>query len=176
MGHTRERRYGHTASARFSPGSRADDLASAKDRVKRANELWTRLYREAKRMPQHGLILASKDRMGEFREDLLKKAQLINRKLDPPLRDADVMDVTASVVDRVAVWDHSPERQRKRQQQQAAKRRRDNRWRDSRIRRFFEDGMSPERIARKVGMSRSGVRHVLDRDLPPRRRRGKNAA
>jgi len=144
--------------------------------VKRANDLWGRLYREAKRMPQHGLVLASKDRADEFREELLKKAHFINRKLDPPLRDADVKDVSASVVAKVAVYDHSPERQRKRQQQQAAKRRRGNRWRDSRICRFYENGMSPSRIAKEVGLSRSGVRHVLDRDLPQRRRRGKNAA
>ena len=169
MDHTRERRHGHTACDRcdrFSSGGPTDTLAAASDRVARSRDLSDRLFKEAKRMPQYQLVLANKARVAEFRKLLLRKAHFINLKLDPSLCAADVEDVTNNLVDRVAVWDHSPERQRSRQRKQAAARRKKNRGRDWRILRLFENGMSPARIAKEVGMKRSGVRHVLARDMP----------
>ena len=162
-------------SEQVSPGP-TEDLTSAKNRVKRSKELWKRLHREAKRMPQYKLVLATRERVAEYRAALLEKAHFINRKLDHPLRDADVEAVTDDVIDRVAIWDHSPERQRQRQEKQAAKRRRKNRARDSRIRRFAENGMSPAKIAKTEGLSRSGVRHVLKRDMPAKAKPGDQVA
>ena len=148
----------------------ADALSSAEDRVARARALSTRLFKEAKRMPQYKLVLANKGRVAEFRAALLEKAGFINRKLDRPLCAADVAAVTDRLDGRVAVWEHTPERQRRRQQKQAAKRRREKRGRDLWILRKYEDGMSPAKIAKEMDLSRSGVRHILRRDLPSKGR------
>ena len=161
MNLSRERRYGTSDSEQFSSGS-TDSLSSAEDRVKRARELSEQLFREVKRTPQYKLVLANKGRMDEFREETLKKAHFINRKLYAPLRDADVEDVTNRLVGRVAEWEHSPARQRARQQKQVEKRRRRTRGRDLRILRLYEEGMSPAKIAessgheQEWGASRSG--------------------
>ena len=58
-------------------------------------------------------------------------------------------------------------RQRERQRKQAASRCRRNRGRDLQIVRLHESGESLASIAARFGMSRSGVRKVLLRDLPP---------
>ena len=170
-----ERPHDTSDSEQVSPGP-TEDLTSARNRVKSSDELWKRLFKEARRMPQSKLVLATRERVAEYRAALLEKAQFINRKLDHPVRYADVEAVTDDVIERTAKWDHSPERQRQRQQKQAAKRRRKNRGRDLRIRRMAETGISTAQIAKKVGLSRSGVRHVLKRDMPGKAKPGDQAA
>lgn len=142
-------------------------LAKAESIVERAREVSKVLFKEAKRMPEYKRVLATRERCIQFDEKLKDKAERINTRLKTKLPDDVLADVAIRLSSKLAMWEHSPIRQRERQKKQVAKRRRNNRGRDLRILRFHEDGLSQRRIAKEVGCSRGAVERVLRWHYPP---------
>lgn len=141
-------------------------LAQAKSLVRRARKLYKALFQAAKDMPEWGRMLATCERLAQFEAKLLQSAKGLNQSLNTMLPDAVVQEVMHRLAETVAVWEHSPDRQRARQKKQAASRRRKNRGRDLQIVRLYESAESQRRIAARFGISRGAVEHVLLRDAP----------
>ncbi|MDD9999429.1 MAG: hypothetical protein OXQ89_16950 [Rhodospirillaceae bacterium] len=144
------------------------DLGAAERTVSQARKLHKLLFREAKRMTEYQRMLATRQRSEQFEAKLLRSARMLNSSLDSPLPDRMVATVAGRVAHSIAAWEHAPIRQRERQAKQAAKRRRSNRGRDAQIVYLRECGESERAIAHAFNMSKSGVRHVLQRDAEQR--------
>ena len=110
--------------------------------VRRARALSDRLFREAKRFPEYKQALATKESHDAFNVRLHRISSYINAASSEPLPDGQLREVVRRIANRVATWEHSPEKQRARQAKQAASRRRKNRGRDLQILRLSEQHIS----------------------------------
>lgn len=150
------------ADDEHSPDVRSS-LEQAESLVTRARQVSEALFKEAYRMPEYKRVLATRDRCAQFEEKLLRTARLIDSRLGTGLPADALNKVVRRLANSVAIWDHSPPRQRVRQRKQVAKRRKKNRGRDLRIVRLHEDGWSQRRIAAEYKISRGAVRNILAR-------------
>ena len=145
----------------MNPDQTEFDLGQVENIVNRARDLYRRVWSEAKRMPEYGRRLATRERCDQFEAKLLRAAQRVNAELATPLSENIVAEVTARVARTIADWEHAPIRQRDRQSKQAASRRRGNRKRDREILDRHRRGESLAAIAREVDLTKEGVRQVL---------------
>lgn len=141
-------------------------LEIAESIVARARQVSDELFRQARRWPEYKRVLATRERHEQFEKKLLDTARLIDARFgkDTMLPPDALQKVVTRLANRIAAWDHSPERQKERQRKQAAARRQSNRGRDLGIVRAAENGESQRSIAARLGISRSAVRNVLKRD------------
>lgn len=141
-------------------------LEKAESLVDRARRVSDVLFKEARWMPEYKRVLATRERCAQFEEKLLRTARMIDSRLGTDLPDDVLIEVVERLANRIAAWEHSPERQRERQKKQVAKRRKKNRWRDLQIVRGIENGESQRRVAARLRTTRWVVQHVLERDAP----------
>ena len=146
------------------PTAVQNSLEEAESLVNRSRLVSNPLFKEARRMPEYGRVLATRERCAQFERKLLRTARMIDSRLGTKL-PADTLDkVVERLANRFAAWEHSPRRQKERQRKQALKRRRHNRGRDLRIVRYIEDGEPQRKVADRLGSTRWVVQHVLQRD------------
>ena len=141
-----------------------NSLEEAESLVNRSRLVSNPLFKEARRMPEYGRVLATRERCAQFERKLLRTARMIDSRLGTKL-PADTLDkVVERLANRFAAWEHSHDRQKVRQRMQALKRRRHNRGRDLQIVRYIENGESQRKVADRLGTTRWVVQHVLKRD------------
>ena len=141
-----------------------NSLEEAESLVNRSRLVSNPLFKEARRMPEYGRVLATRERYAQFERKLLRTARMIDSKLGTKL-PADTLDkVVERLANRFAAWEHSHDLQKGRQKKQVLKRQRHNRGRDLQIVRYIENGESQRKVADRLGTTRWVVQHVLKRD------------
>ena len=148
-------------------GDGQTSLEEAESLVRRARQVSKALFKAAHRMPEYKRALATRERCAQFEAKLLTTARRIDAGIEGTMLPPDVLqDVVTRLAEKVAAWEHSPDRQRQRQKKQVQGRRRKNRGRDLQIVRAVENGESQRRVAARFGITRGTVENVLRRDAP----------
>ena len=141
-----------------------NSLEEAESLVNRSRLVSNPLFKEVRRMPEYGRVLATRERCAQFERKLLRTARMIDSRLGTKL-PADTLDkVVERLANRFAAWEHSHDLQKGRQKKQVLKRQRHNRGRDLQIVRYIENGESQRKVADRLGTTRWVVQHVLKRD------------
>ena len=145
--------------------SELGELETADSITNRARALSAVLFQEARRWPEYRTVLATRWAHDTFKMRVCEAAYRINAGAPDPLSDGVVNSVAKRLAQRIASWEHSPERQRARQAKQAASRRRRTRGRDLQILRMHERGISNIAIATLFPpITEGAVRYILKRD------------
>ena len=145
-----------------------DVLEEAERLVARSRRVSEDLFEAARWMPEYKRVLATRERSEQFKAKLLAEAERIDARIDrdgdgPRLPDEVLEVVVSRLANRIAAWEHSPERQKERQRKQVASRRRKTRGRDLRIIRAAENGDSLRTISLRFKVSKSQVARIVQR-------------